>query len=194
MWRRHPYELHWHNRLLTLLDLCTAVGIALVLGYSMWIVAATEQRVGDLRNAIRSTHVNQLANALAICEVRTSAHFGTTTSLPVDRDPHTAQVVVTDLRGVTCELGTRTTPNCPGAQRVGLHLVVTGQGCAAYFANGVGEIPLDPYGLGAHPDRFVPSAPIGAGNSGYYVNRTGDGRLEIGSCESENGAVVRTYR
>jgi hypothetical protein len=194
---------HAHEKSISAVDIFTVVGIVAVLVLAVYAAMLPERRLADLRNAKRLADVNAISNVFVVQQERDGLRFNGDPSAPVDDDPRTAQVIADSASGVTCALGLPTTPSCPGAAMSGLVVPATDGGCVAvigqdafarYGDNDVATVPIDPFGIGHDPEPFIVDSVLGVRNSGYYVNRTASGRIEIGACHPENGASIRILR
>jgi hypothetical protein len=170
----------------------------------VWVVIPFD-RYRDSRNARRSVECYSMLHAILMMESDKGTQYWGESEAPVDRDSGTAQIIVRNLDDVTCSPRRLTTPTCPGAERVGLKLPQAEWGCVTMLDdaryNDVGlvnrylkSLPLDPSGPGMSEVQYIQGMPIGNGNTGYYINRSEGGRVEIGACHPEMGEIIRETR
>jgi len=189
----------------TLIELLVVIGIIGLLAAAILVAVSPLQRLRETRNSRRSSEAYSLLNAMLNKETDDRAQYDGDAVAEVDTDTNTAQVIVRTTAGATCTSGGATTPTCPGATGQGLTLNTSALTCLAQLddntVNATGlvdkylvELPIDPIGVGGDPTTSTTDLPIGANNTGYYINRTDTGRIEVGACHPELGAIVRVKR
>ncbi|HTM68264.1 MAG TPA: type II secretion system protein [Candidatus Binatia bacterium] len=189
----------------TLIELLVVIGIIGLLASAVLVAVAPLQRLRETRNARRAGEAYSLLNAMLNKEADDKVPYDGDTVAPIDNGPTTAQVIVRSTAGVTCTSATATTPSCPGATAAGLTVPTTNLDCVAQLDNGTVdvtglvdkyliELPIDPLGSGTDPETSIVDSPLGDGNTGYYINRTASGRVEVGACHPDLGAVIRVKR
>ena len=189
----------------TLIELLVVIGIIGLLASAVLVAVAPLQRLRETRNARRSGESYSLLNALLNKEADDRVPYDGETVAPIDVSGTTAQIIVRSTAGVTCTAATATTPSCPGATAQGLTIPTTALNCVVQLDDGTVnttalvdkymiELPIDPLGAGVDPQTAIVDSPLGDGNTGYYINRTASGRIEIGACHPDLGAVIRVKR
>ena len=194
-----------NRRGLTGIEMLIAVAGIMAVIFGIIIAIRPIDRYRDARNRQRLEECYSVVNAMLLKTFDENQNYLGEASVPIDNDPKTAQIIVSDLARVTCVPGLNTTPVCPGALKAGLS-VVEGRGrhCIAQLDDGRNNVrglvnqylmsmPIDP-AEGRDYLQDIPGAPLGPTNTGYYINRFGDGRLLVGACHAELGADVHTQR
>ena len=196
---------HHNRRGFTLIELLVVIGIIGLLASAVLVAVAPLQRLRETRNARRASESYSLLNAMLNKEADDRIPYDGETVAPIDVSGTTAQVIVRSTAGVTCASATATTPSCPGATAQGLTVPTTGLDCVVQLDDGtvnttalvdeyMVELPIDPLGAGVDPQTTLVDSPLGEGNTGYYINRTVSGRIEIGACHPDLSAVIRVKR
>lgn len=150
----------------TLIELLIIIGIIAFLASAIFIAVDPAKRFAASRNARRWTDVSSILEAALEYSVDRAG------ALPpgIDDIPATSQV-----------LGTGKNPNC----NVGCTAKTTADNCLDLSGSLVSEylshIPYDPYTGSA---EFT----------GYYLNKTAKGRIEVGACDPELGATIYVSR
>ncbi|MEY4744300.1 MAG: hypothetical protein RL272_245 [Candidatus Parcubacteria bacterium] len=189
----------------TLIELLVVIGIIGLLAAAVLVAVAPLQRLRETRNARRSAEAYSVLNAMLAKEADDKIPYDGDTVAQIDSNASTAQVIVRSTAGVTCTSATATTPSCPGAVINGLTVPATSLDCVVQLDDGtvnttglvdkyLVELPIDPLGSGVDPETSLVDSPLGDGNTGYYINRTASGRVEIGACHPDLGAVIRVKR
>lgn len=189
----------------TLIELLVVIGIIGLLASAVLVAVAPLQRLRETRNARRSSEAYSMLNAMLNKEADDKVPYDGELVAPIDSGATTAQVIVRTTAGVTCTSATASTPSCPGAVAQGLTMPTTGLTCVAQLDNGtvdltglvdkyMVELPVDPLGDGVDPTSGTVDSPLGPENTGYYINRTASGRIEIGACHPDLSAVIRVKR
>ena len=149
----------------TLLEILLVVAAIGILAGIVIVAINPAKQLGDTKNAQRRTDVNSVINAVYQYALDNNGSFPT----GIDSVFTSAQVLGTDTTGcdTTCT-ATTTVASC-------LNLTAT------LVPTYVVGIPLDP-GSGT------------AAKTDYYIDRGADGRLAVGSCDPEQGAVIEVRR
>jgi hypothetical protein len=179
-------------------------GIFVFILAMVWVIIPFD-RYRDSRNAKRSAECYSLLHAVLMMQSDQVATYWGESEAPIDQDPETAQIIVHNLNGVTCSPKRTTTPTCPGAERSGLKLSGQEWSCLTMLDNGridgIGlvsryllDLPIDPAGPGESRVQYIQGLPLGENNTGYYINRSEAGRLEVGACHPEMGELIREVR
>jgi prepilin-type N-terminal cleavage/methylation domain-containing protein len=174
----------------TLIELLIVIAIIGFLAAAILVAVDPVKRTQQARNANRWAEVNSLLNAVLNKQVDERTQFDGSSIAPIITDANNAQVIVRDSTGVSC--GTpAAAPSCPTQT-----LSTTGVNCVADLSDIVpeyiAELPLDPLEAGAVPTAG--NLAIGDNNTGYYIHRTANGRLEIGSCHPDLSEVILVKR
>ncbi|HTK04737.1 MAG TPA: type II secretion system protein [Candidatus Eisenbacteria bacterium] len=189
----------------TLIELLVVIGIIGLLASAVLVAVAPLQRLRETRNARRSSEAYSVLNAMLNKEADDRIPYDGETVAPIDTSGTTAQVIVRSTAGVTCASATPTSPSCPGAVAAGLTLPTSNLDCVTQLDDGsvnttalidkyLIELPIDPLGSGTDPETTIVDSPLGDGNTGYYINRTTSGRIEVGACHPDLGAIIRVKR
>ncbi len=189
----------------TLIELLIVIGIIGLLASAILVAVAPLQRLRETRNARRAAEAYSILNAMLAKEADDKVPYDGDSVAPIDSNTTTAQVIVRSTAGVTCTSATATTPSCPGAIAAGLTVPSTSLDCVTQLDDGtvnttglvdkyLVELPIDPLGAGVDPETSTVDSPLGDGNTGYYINRTASGRIEIGACHPDLSAIIRVKR
>ncbi len=160
----------------TLIELLIVIGILGVLAAITLVAVDPAKRLRQSRNARRSSEVNAILNAIlnytADAKGALPAAIGAATAVD--------QTLVIGTAGTI-----PTVTDCPDS--------LTGAGTSTGYANlqadpalvdtYIAEMPVDPRGTNT-VDRYDRS------NTGYYVKRSANGRVEVGSCYPEDDGGV----
>ena len=161
----------------TLIELLIVIGVLGILASIILVAVDPARRLRQARNARRAAEVNAILNAVLNY---TSDYKG---ALP-------NAIASASSVGITYVIGTSggvpSVTDCPDS--------LTGAGPATAFADlqddsalvdtYISQMPIDPRGSNTI-DTYDQT------NTGYYVKRTANGRLEVGACDpEEDGAVT----
>ncbi len=201
-----PYMRHTRDRKgFTLIELLIVIGIIGLLASAILVAVAPLQRLRETRNVRRAAEAYSILNAMLAKEADDKVPYDGDPVAKIDTNTTTAQVIVRSTAGATCTTATASTPSCPGAVTNGLTMPTTSLDCVAQLDDGtvnvdglvdkyLVELPIDPLGDGVDPETSLVDSPLGDGNTGYYINRTASGRVEIGACHPDLGAIIRVKR
>ena len=186
------------DRGFTLIELLIVIAIIGFLAAAILVAVDPVKRVQQSRNAKRWSEVNAILNAILTKQVdERAAYTASSVSGTIVASDTLAQVLVTDTTGVACQTPLQA-PACPGA---GVPLsVVAGVACVAQvgdLANPssgldsyLAAIPIDPLGSGTVPT----AGNLGAKNTGYYIHKYVNGRIEIGACYPDLSESIKVKR
>jgi type IV pilus assembly protein PilA len=189
----------------TLIELLIIIGIIGFLAAAILVAVDPVKRIKEARNTQRWEEVNSVLNAILVKQVDERKFYDGDPIAPIDGNEDTAQVIVRTTSGVICTTPALA-PSCPGAVERDLIVPDTGPlDCVVLMHNAddnaqsldptfIAELPIDPVGSGADPEKDIVDSEIGDNNTGYYLNRTADNRIEIGACHPELGASIRVAR
>lgn len=154
----------------TLIELLIVIGIIGILAAIILVAVDPQKRLRQARNARRFSEVNALLNAIL--------------NYTVDNKGKLPNAITATTTNVVLMLGTATTTTpsatiCPNA--------TTGAGTSTSIIDlatdlvdeYIADIPVDPRGTN-DTDTYS------AAQTGYYVKRTTNGRIEVGSCNPED--------
>lgn len=149
----------------TLIELLIVVGILAFLASAIFIAIDPAKRFAADRNARRWTDVSSILEAV----LRYGVDQGGVLPAGLDDSPATVQILGTNASG--CDVG------CGNKN--------TAQACLnlndVLVSKYLDKIPYDPYnGSPAFTD--------------YYINKSADGRIEVGACHPELGAAIFVSR
>jgi prepilin-type N-terminal cleavage/methylation domain-containing protein len=193
-----------NKRGFTLVELLIVIGIIGFLAAAILVAVDPVKRIQDSRNSQRWSEVNAILNGVLKRQVDDRALYNGESSAPIVTHATYSQVIVADDTGIVCNaIGTR--PGCNQS----LDVSAANKNCVAtLFDNSaattddldptyLAEMPTDPAanacgsGSGCTTEG---SLAIGDTNSGYYIHRTTGNRIEIGSCQAEQGATISVKR
>ena len=163
----------------TLIELLIVIGIIGFLAAAILVAVDPVKRIQDARNAKRWAEVNGVLNAILNKQVDDRSLFNGST--PVLRDGTTAaQIIVTTSAGLA---------NC----------VTTPPACAAVTTLNLSSTDSCFVNLSSLAPTYIASLPLdpnnGASNdTGYYMRRGVEGRIEIGACNPDQGATISVKR
>jgi prepilin-type N-terminal cleavage/methylation domain-containing protein len=192
----------------TLIELLIVIGIIGFLAAAILVAVDPVKRIQDARNSKRWSEVNAILNAILTKQVDDRAIYDGETAVgnaPIITHDTYSQVIVRDDTGIVCnQIGNR--PGCPQQ----LDISGANKNCVANIGtdgNGklvpkyIAEIPTDPLGDGAVSPCDSGSGcltdgnlALGATNTGYYIHRTNENRIEIGACYPDQGATIMVKR
>jgi type IV pilus assembly protein PilA len=150
----------------TLIELLIVIVIISILAAIIFVAIDPATRFGDARNARRRSEVVSILNAVLRYQVDNNGALPT----GLDAVPASSQVLGTAVTG--CDSGCTN-----GGTTLAACLNMTASLVDAHLA----AIPVDP-NTGT------------ATNTGYYINRTTNGRILVGACTPENGATISVTR
>jgi prepilin-type N-terminal cleavage/methylation domain-containing protein len=199
-------KLKDNDRGFTLIELLIVIAIIGFLAAAILVAVDPVKRVQQARNATRWSEVNGLLNAILVKQVDDRRSFNGASDALINASSTAAQVIVSDISSPTavdCSAGDSTRPACPGLP-AGVSLSFdTATSCIANLVDietdgYLAEIPLDPIGDGNFPEGYESNLAIGDNNSGYYIQKLPNGRIEIGSCfsgeEANSPETIRVKR
>lgn len=153
----------------TLVELLVVIAIIVVLFSVVLIAVDPARRLGQARDAVRKSDVRTIVSAVIQYAVDNNGSYP-----PIDANEATVEIIGTGgVGGCTGAIGA----NCADVDTVDDCLDLTSYLIDDYIA----EMPVDP-------------SDGTQGNSKYYVNRTGGGRVEVGSCDPEIESVINIKR
>jgi len=166
----------------TLIELLIVIGIIGILAAIILVAVDPAKRLKQSRNARRFAETNAILNAILNYTVD---YKGTLPSAVLSAT--TGQAVI-----IGSAAGELASTYCP-ATATGTTAATTTRDLAADTAlvsAYIAEIPVDPRGFNDNGDEY--DATI----TGYYLIRSANGRLEVGSCnpESEDGVTTPTIK
>lgn len=162
----------------TLIELLIVIAIIGILAAIILVAVDPAKRLRQSRDARRSAEVNALLNAVL--------------NYTVDNKGHLPSQIASATAGDAYIIGTATTTTptvtaCPssaaGTGTGGIRDLTTD-----LVDNYIAEIPVDPEGANGSGDSYS------ASQSGYYVIRTTNGRVEVGSCNPEEVTTIKVKR
>lgn len=164
----------------TLIELLIVIAIIGILAAIVLVAVDPAKRLRQSRDARRASEVNALLNAILNYTTDNrgtlpSAISGTTTP----------QIIGTNTSGCSTETAMTV---CP----IALTGATTTPSCADLTSdlvdNYIAQIPVDPRGSNSSGDTYSSTS------TGYYVTRSANGRIEVGSCFPEEAASIKVKR
>lgn len=182
----------------TLIELLIVIAIIGFLAAAILVAVDPVKRVKQARNTQRWSEVNSMLEAVLKKQVDERQEYEGETTAPIIEDEDYVQVIVRDDTGIICSQWA----NRPGCDKdMDLSGVKT---CVANLETVapayIAELPLDPIGTGltgcGNGSGCVVEGGVGIGdyNTGYYIHKTANGRIEIGSCYIELAEEVFVKR
>lgn len=192
-----------NNSGFTLIELLIVIAIIGFLAAAILVAVDPVKRVQQSRDATRWSEVNGLLNAILTKQVDDRAAFYGHASAPILYDVTDGQIIVRgDTTAVNCAtlatecpaLPVLNTNLAPGSNTSDLPCVariddLVGDGNTESY---IAEIPIDPIGSGNIPEGGTIA--LSDINTGYYIHKFPNGRIEIGSCWPEEEATISVKR
>ena len=186
------------DRGFTLIELLIVIAIIGFLAAAILVAVDPVKRVNQARNAKRWSEANSILNAILKKQVdKRAAFLGEASTAPIVASATNSQVIAFELGDVDCT-ATATQPDCPG-QTLDTStqysciakmdaLVDDPSDSTSYLA----ELAVDP--LGVDTEASTGYLPLGPDNTGYYIHKYPNGRIEIGSCYPDEGETISVKR
>ena len=174
--------------------------VIVILGFlvaAVLVAIDPAKRIQQSRNAKRWAETEAVLNAILTKQVDDRAPFLGNASAPIIASITNSQVIVSDHTFVDCA-SAATAPACPGQT-----LSFIGTDCIARLDDLVGdgvtggyiaELPIDPKGAGNKPIDSPDNLNLGPKNSGYYIHKYENGRIEIGACYPDQNETIKAKR
>ena len=149
----------------TLLEILLVVAAIAILAGIVIVALNPTKQLGDTRNAERRSDVNAVLNAVYQYAIDNNGTF------PSGIDAVTASAQVLGTAGSGCD------STCTATTTLAACLDLSGDLVSDYIVG----IPQDP-------------STGSASNTDYYINRLGNGRIAVGSCDAEQSASIEIVR
>jgi prepilin-type N-terminal cleavage/methylation domain-containing protein len=186
------------SRGFTLIELLIVIAIIGFLAAAILVAVDPVKRVQQARNTQRWSEVNSLLEAVLKKQVDEQQEYEGETTAPIIEDEDNVQVIVRDDAGIICNQWA----NRPGCDK---DMDISGvKTCVANLEDVapayIAELPLDPIGIGltgcGSGSGCTVEGGLGIGdyNTGYYIHKTANGRIEIGSCYVELSEEIYVKR
>lgn len=160
-----------HNKGLTLIELLIVIGIIAVLAAIIYVAIDPVRRLQDARDADRWSSVNSILNAVLKYAVDNGELPATATV--IDNDATTVQIIGNG--GTACA-----SASCGSLPLPSSNCYATGLD-DDLVDEYISQIPIDPH-TGSSNDTQ------------YYVNKTTNGRIVVGSCAPERASSISVSR
>lgn len=184
----------------TLIELLIVIGIIGLIAGAILVAVDPVKRIQDARNAKRWSEVNGILNAILTKQVDDKEEYAGEANAPIIESDTLSQVIVSVNPTATIDCDTpATAPLCPG-QTLSVAAGAPALACVANLSGVVGtwtaELPIDPIGDGEFPagQTALTMIALGTDNTGYYIHKTSNGRIEIGSCWPDQSATIKVKR
>ncbi|TSC55450.1 MAG: Uncharacterized protein G01um101418_934 [Parcubacteria group bacterium Gr01-1014_18] len=159
----------------TLIELLIVIVIIGILAVVIFVAVDPAKRFADARNARRFSEVNSILEALLTYQIDQRGKLpnnGTGFNI-IDSDALTSQIFGSGASG--CDTG------CAAAGTTLAACANLTPAAVAFIDQYLAEMPIDTEG-GSSTKTL------------YYVNKTANGRLKVGSCAAENSVVISVQR
>jgi prepilin-type N-terminal cleavage/methylation domain-containing protein len=165
----------------TLIELLIVIGILGILAAIILVAVDPAKRLKDSRDARRSSEVNSILNAVLNYVVDNKGAYPAN----IDSAATSSQIIGTNSGVDSCG-GLVLCNEATGSETVTACADLTTDLVDTY----IGEIPVDPRGV----DINVATGTYTAGRTGYWINKTTNGRIQLGSCNHEGTAAIKLTR
>ncbi|MBN1585333.1 prepilin-type N-terminal cleavage/methylation domain-containing protein [Candidatus Uhrbacteria bacterium] len=189
----------------TLIELLIVIAIIGFLMAAILVAVDPVKRIRQSRNAQRWSETNAILNAILKKQVDERIQYDGEGTAGIITHPDYVQVIVRDDTGVICNQWA----NRPGCDQP-MDISGANKNCVANL-NGedesgivpayIAELPLDPLDIGQNGCGSGSGCEVEGGmaisedgNTGYYIRRTADGRIEVGACHPELDETIRVKR
>jgi prepilin-type N-terminal cleavage/methylation domain-containing protein len=162
----------------TLIELLIVIGILGILAAIILVAVDPAKRLKDARDARRSSEVNSILNAVLNYVVDNKGAYPSA----IDSVATNSQVIGT---GAECGYNGLCT-EATGGETQGTCANLTTDLVDTY----IGEIPVDPRGV----DVNVGTGTYTTARTGYWINKTTNGRIQLGSCNHEGTNAIKLTR
>jgi len=168
----------------TLIELLIVIGIIAILAAIIFVAVDPGRRLGEARDADRWGAVNSILNAVLKYSVDNAGNLpGSGGDALVDNATDVQILGTTDDSGVGfCAGGSA--PTCAGQT-----VDSTDDACFVDLTSAL----VDTY-LAAIPVDPDTTAGYGDANTGYYIRKSANNRIEVGSCNPEQVAAISVQR
>ena len=172
----------------TLIELLIVIGILGILAAIILVAVAPAKRLKDSRDARRSSEVNSILNAVLNYVVDNKGAYPSV----IDSIATSSQIIGT---GSTCGGGINGTAGGPTGYCSEMTGTESGTSTCANLTTDlvdtyIGEIPVDPRGV----DINVATGTYDSSRTGYWINKTTNGRIQVGSCNHEGTSSIKLTR
>ena len=189
----------------TLIELLIVIAIIGFLAAAILVAVDPVRRIQESRDARRSAEVNAILNAILNKQVDDRAIYNgdITASAPIiSQGGANVQVIVTDATGIDCSIPAQR-PGCDKSYDETASVPNCVADISTIAPEYIAAIPVDPRLVGTSNAPFCGTGSgcakpgdtvLGPKNSGYYIARTSDNRIEIGSCKPERATSINVKR
>lgn len=148
----------------TLTELVLIVGVLLIVGAIVYFVVNPTQKLAQSRDSRRASEVNSILDSVIHYSTDNNGKF----PAAIDDNTDTSQIIGSDKTG--CDTV------CPAAGETEAVCVDLSSDLVPKY---IGAIPQD-------PQKGTP------GRTMYYINKTANGRILVGACDTELSPAIST--
>lgn len=162
----------------TLIELLIVIGIIGILAAVVLVAVDPAKRLKQARDARRYAEVNSLLNAILNYTVDKKG------ALPAAIASATANPIMIGT-GTACAVG----GNCTFVMGSASNTIATCADLSVLVDEYIAELPIDPRGL-----NDLTGYVYSADQTGYYITKSANGRVEVGSCNPEDATSIKVKR
>lgn len=166
----------------TLIELLIVIGVLGILAGIILVAVDPAKRLRQARDARRFSEVNSLLNAILNYTVDNKGILPGDLANATTTSPSSPYGYIIGTSTNTCDIGCSDSGN------------PTWEACIDFnddlVDEYIAELPIDPLGTHATDTSVV----FDAARTGYYVTRSANGRVEVGSCNAEIESSIKIKR
>jgi prepilin-type N-terminal cleavage/methylation domain-containing protein len=183
--KAHPRSASSGKPGFTLIELLIVIGILGILAGMVLVAVDPAKRLKDARDARRKSEVNSILNAVLIYVVDNQGSYPTA----IDAVATNSQIIGTSA--TTCQSQFHATGTTLCGEATGGETLPACADVGASLVEGfIAQMPIDPRGV----DVNVATGTYDAARTGYWINKTAAGRIQVGSCNHEGPDIIKLTR